>query len=844
MDNFTQLEKYLYLYRLYQKDDLTPGKEKEYVLGFVNLLIENKIIATLEERKTKEGETKYLAFFGIFDRHYECNFFRYADIVSEKKNSQNKETYAYAFISRYSLERKYQGSKVKNAAIIIDNLLNFDIAKYIDKNIDLEITNNSHKVPYIVEGFKLIDEYQKYKEEAYQNLTNKEFIDYQVKSINETLGRFGYSLDNYKEFKEVPLGCSPSLLFALNNSSYYFLNEACERLKDYFDFRELKEGEELKNIVDENDISSLINGLINKNNLVFAEKISEIVAHFKVISEIQSMVNVDRLVSLLPGELVYQALKKIYDNNDGYSMIDVTRNTINIFNQVNDPLLFNSPFDVSSFEKVLIENDDYNFSSILTSHFSKLVFHFNGYDKVLIDKMIFDIDSYYKKGYYFSIYIDNSFHYNFNDKSNKNLKRFETYLSTINIPLNVIGGMKENYTLDEYIKADRKMDKIIKKINNFNYSPLEKVFAILQIVGEAKYKVGDDEDKPYESRDLISIINSDVRVCSGFANLFNYLCQEAGIISFTQNLDISRPTDTEEDRKYSYHANNIVFIKDDKYDVEGLYYFDSTWDSGGKKSFTMMFYSFLPLQDVQQLKCNITIHGSTALFYEKLYGKEVRDIFLTSDANVENEMNSTQLLYGIKLYHPYVKCIEKYSAFFHQNYEELIPLLDELYLMMEEKEISITAFKNIDTYPLSLLLAYLFLGNRREVNHLLKEIKKNTKIKNNSLDALTFLIFEDDEKIFKEKIFENLERESTHDYLATCIANIIYVRKMKSYIKKHHLDIIGKPIPLDTLKNASDVVFKNMYPDYPSLAENYINYHLKHAKEIYDKKAINSLYKN
>ncbi len=67
---------------------------------------------------------------------------------------------------------------------------------------------------------------------------------------------------------------------------------------------------------------------------------------------------------------------------------------------------------------------------------------------------------------------------NFNDEEIMAFTALEDNLKQIHVPLYFDGGYNDYYSLDELIKADVTLDKIIDKYKNSSLSPLEKFFAI------------------------------------------------------------------------------------------------------------------------------------------------------------------------------------------------------------------------------------------------------------------------------------------------------------------------------------------------------------------------------
>lgn len=123
----------------------------------------------------------------------------------------------------------------------------------------------------------------------------------------------------------------------------------------------------------------------------------------------------------------------------------------------------------------------------------------------------------------------------------------------------------------EYNDTIKTIDNMVQEIERFNFSPFEKIMYVYDLVRNKVYvEVGEDEDK-LNSRTLSSALLGDKIVCVGYARIFKTLLKKLGIHS--REMHLYYP-----DRSGG-HARNEIYIKDEKYGVDGVYYFDPTWDS-------------------------------------------------------------------------------------------------------------------------------------------------------------------------------------------------------------------------------------------------------------------------
>lgn len=129
-----------------------------------------------------------------------------------------------------------------------------------------------------------------------------------------------------------------------------------------------------------------------------------------------------------------------------------------------------------------------------------------------------------------------------------------------------------NLTLKEMIKMYDRLLCYTKEIKEKNYSPLEAVFYIYNIVKKRIYKMEDEKDSLTKSRSLNEVLNGDNIVCVGYSNIFTAICDMVGIHAEEQGW---KPIKDNE----SGHSSVILYLNDNKYNVKGIFGIDATWDS-------------------------------------------------------------------------------------------------------------------------------------------------------------------------------------------------------------------------------------------------------------------------
>ena len=121
----------------------------------------------------------------------------------------------------------------------------------------------------------------------------------------------------------------------------------------------------------------------------------------------------------------------------------------------------------------------------------------------------------------------------------------------------------------DYKNMMDKINFIVSSINDYDLSCMETIMIVYDIV--KSYKYGNLSFDDYTvSRALHNVVKNDSCVCAGFSNYFNFLLNELGVKSDVLMLK----------RKDSNigHQRSFIYVADDKYDVNGIFLFDPTFD--------------------------------------------------------------------------------------------------------------------------------------------------------------------------------------------------------------------------------------------------------------------------
>ena len=122
--------------------------------------------------------------------------------------------------------------------------------------------------------------------------------------------------------------------------------------------------------------------------------------------------------------------------------------------------------------------------------------------------------------------------------------------------------------LSEYRKTVEILDEVVNKIKSYNLSPLEAIIYAYDYARDKVYVYEDHNDRYTESRDLTNVLLRNKIVCVGYARILAAILNKLGIKTARYTVD----------GKEESHAINIVHIKDDKYGIDQICYFDPTLD--------------------------------------------------------------------------------------------------------------------------------------------------------------------------------------------------------------------------------------------------------------------------
>lgn len=213
----------------------------------------------------------------------------------------------------------------------------------------------------------------------------------------------------------------------------------------------------------------------------------------------------------------------------------------------------------------------------------------------------------------------------------------------------------ENFTI-----AKQKIDEFVNNLNTFiekkkqegcELSTIEKYFIVYKFVANRVYK----EDVNFfndEMRNWIGVLSSDNVICSGFASLLKCVCDRVfspeEIKCYTQGCTVF----DDEGKSYGSHALNIVRIKDEKYNINGLFNSDSCWGAKSEENNMQGSYEYClnPLSIYGMMKNTKFKFRDNLFIYDNIENINVESLKIENLSNYQEDDLITDLFaeFGLK----------------------------------------------------------------------------------------------------------------------------------------------------------------------------------------------------
>lgn len=267
-------------------------------------------------------------------------------------------------------------------------------------------------------------------------------------------------------------------------------------------------------------------------------------------------------------------------------------------------------------------------------------------------------------------------------------------------------------TLKDYKETIDYIDSIVNHIKKLNLSPLEELIYAYDKVRDRYYISEEKDEDGAISRDITSIIKGNKIVCLGFSELFDSIARRLG-----NHTNIECLTNNK-----TGHSRNMVHIKDDKHNVDGIFVFDPTYDC--KKDETNNHFN-------SYMYCAKTVDFFKYVdTFKKDYFEDTELNVLEKIHNKESDLNEKNMYIIKSLYYRiYDEEIFKYKEDFNKKLTDFYNLFHtriknkdyiEALLNVRIKEY----YENPNKFPLSIETLMEMVQN----NDTSKEISNNEEI--------------------------------------------------------------------------------------------------------------------
>lgn len=196
-------------------------------------------------------------------------------------------------------------------------------------------------------------------------------------------------------------------------------------------------------------------------------------------------------------------------------------------------------------------------------------------------------------------------------------------------------GSRYYVDVQDYFAAYIKRENLLNLIKSLNLSPLEEIAFIYDYLKKGKYKKEEKEEPWYISRGLINVLVGDKIVCMGYVELFKSLVEALGH-SYVNVINLKK-----RDQDTLKHERAMIYVKDDKYGIDGNYIFDVTFDCTKRDDYDNSndYYFFLRTLEEMNKANNITNQERIGLDF--LEWSKIEELMeKLSDFYTEEEFNS------------------------------------------------------------------------------------------------------------------------------------------------------------------------------------------------------------
>lgn len=214
----------------------------------------------------------------------------------------------------------------------------------------------------------------------------------------------------------------------------------------------------------------------------------------------------------------------------------------------------------------------------------------------------------------------------------------------------------EETLFNMYKSGECILDKLVKGIESL--SPFEKYIYVYNITKRYK-KYKENEENRCLARNLYNVLENEYMVCVGFSKILVALCDKLNIPcrEYSISIDTSYDKKKKKEKQFttirSEHDRNIVYLKDEKYGIDGYYVSDATWDNDLDKDLYIHM-----LMTVDEMNSHIRYNWFSKTNPTELFAAKSIDEFYQILNFVMSRKNSHDLNYYIKTLITYIESLD------------------------------------------------------------------------------------------------------------------------------------------------------------------------------------------
>lgn len=367
--------------------------------------------------------------------------------------------------------------------------------------------------------------------------------------------------------------------------------------------------------------------------------------------------------------------------------------------------------------------------------------------------------------------------------NNENLESIEKYFKDFN---NIYVSTESNVmpiNIKDYRKTVEFINEFVLEVESLNLSPLEQIMYVYDKVRNNIYTKEKENESSFESRDLTKVLLGNKIVCVGFSKIFDIILKKLNINTMLYDLN-SRD-------KTGGHERNIAYVKDNKYNVEGIYYFDTTWDSKRKNNDTNYLYGYRffakTKKEIEEYSKEVYIDTTFPVFKEEIdlefqiqYTK--KGLLKVDEDLLKTINNLSKLVDGKKIITNKMILPETFPSYLRENFDLCYTLNSiKKYINLMNKPINanillevlynirkIEYYRDSDKYPFDVDCFYRITKNshwvfdqglKKLINVLFEENAKEIYNKCLKNDMIKFIKQKElDKKIAQVKLTKTLKK--------------------------------------------------------------------------------------